>query len=117
MEGSHRGPIEPEQAAALEHAIDDGLREVVVMQDAAPGVQRLVRREDHRAAPTMPFVDDMKQHVCGVGAVGEIADLVDLCGASHKSINATPAVMWSGRAAQPTSVRSIRSLTSHYREP
>jgi hypothetical protein len=39
--------------------------------------------------------------------------LVDLCGAPHKSTNATPAVMSSRREAQPTTSLPIRSRTSH----
>ena len=37
----------------------------------------LVGGEDHRAPFDMPFVDDVEQHVRGVVAVGEVADLVD----------------------------------------
>ena len=39
--------------------------------------ERLVGGEDHRALAPMPLVDDVEEHVGGVGAVGEIADLVD----------------------------------------
>jgi hypothetical protein len=32
VQGTHGGPVEPEQAAALEDAIDDGLRQIIVVQ-------------------------------------------------------------------------------------
>lgn len=69
--------IEPEKPSTLEHAIDDGLGKVLVVQYAAPRLKRSVCREDHRAMTLVPFVDHVKEHVGGVGAVGEITDLVD----------------------------------------
>ena len=42
MERAHGGPIEPQQAASLEDAIEDGLGEIVVVEYAAPRLQRLV---------------------------------------------------------------------------
>jgi hypothetical protein len=64
-------------ATAFEHAIDDGLSEVVVMEHGAPGVGVLVAGEDHGALVAMPTVDDVVEHVGRVGAVREVADLVD----------------------------------------
>ena len=43
----------------------------------APGVERLVGGEDHRALALVAVVDDVEEHVGGVGAVGEVADFVD----------------------------------------
>jgi hypothetical protein len=42
-----------------------------------PRLQRLVGRKDQRAMPPVPLVDELEEHVAGVGAVGEIADFVD----------------------------------------
>ena len=48
------------------------------MQDLPPrGQRRLVGSEQHRAAPLVAFVDDVKQDVGGIGSVGEVADFVD----------------------------------------
>jgi hypothetical protein len=44
------------------------------------------------------FVHDLEEHVRGVRAVAEVAHLIDLCGAPHKSIYGEPAVMWSAVA-------------------
>lgn len=60
------GTIQPHESAALEHAIDDGLREILIVQHMASGLQRFIRREDHRPVPTMPLVDDMEEHVGAV---------------------------------------------------
>ncbi|MCK9462742.1 MAG: hypothetical protein M0R80_24235, partial [Proteobacteria bacterium] len=76
MEGSDGRAVELEQAASLEDAVDDGLSEVLVVEDTAPGIGRLVGREDHRAAPQVAFVDDVEEHVRRVGAVCQVAHLV-----------------------------------------
>ena len=65
------------QAAALEHPIDDRLRKILVVQDTAPGGERFVGGEDHRATTLVTIVDDVEEHVRCVGAVGEVADFVD----------------------------------------
>jgi len=36
-----------------EHAIDDGLGEILVVEDPAAWFQRLIGREDHGAMPTV----------------------------------------------------------------
>ena len=53
------------------------VREILVVQHAPPCFERFVRREDHRAMASMTFIDDMKQHVRRIGAVREVAHLVD----------------------------------------
>ncbi len=51
--------------------------EILVVEDTAPLGHGLVRGEDHRTLPAMAIVDDMEEHVGGVGAVRQIADFVD----------------------------------------
>ena len=75
--GPHGGAIQGEQAPTLEDAIEDGVRDVVVVEHPAPGAQRLVGRKDHRALVAMAIIDDVEEHVGRVGPVGQIADLVD----------------------------------------
>ena len=77
MRSSQRRTIEHEETPTLEDPIDNRVRQVVIVKDSAPRVERLVRGEDHRALLAVPIVDDMKQHVGRVGAVREIADFVD----------------------------------------
>ena len=57
MERAHRRTIKSEQALAFEHATDDGLREILVVQDLGPAFQRCVRREDHWSQLTVTLVD------------------------------------------------------------
>jgi hypothetical protein len=63
-----------EEPAALEHTIEDGLCENLVVQDSSPCVHRFVRGKDHRA---MPLVDDVKESVRGVKAIGEVSDFIE----------------------------------------
>jgi len=63
--------------AALEDPIEDGLRKVGVVQHPSPRPERLVRREEQGPAVQVAVVDDLEEHVGRVGAVAEIADLVD----------------------------------------
>ena len=77
MLGPQGGPIEREDPAALEDAIDDGKRQVLVVQDAAPGRDGLLCREDHRALFPMAIIDDVEEHISRIRAVREIAHFVD----------------------------------------
>jgi hypothetical protein len=76
MLGPHRGPVECEDSAALEDAVDDRLCQILIMQHTTPHRERLVRGEDHGALFPMAIVDDVEEHVRGVRAVGEIAHFV-----------------------------------------
>ena len=77
MESADGWTVELEVPAALEDAIEDGLSEIFVVEDAAPGFERLVGRKEHGAFPTVAVVDDVEENVGGIGAVGEVADFVD----------------------------------------
>lgn len=73
MLGPQRWAVESEQPPALEDPIDDGVGEVLVMEHAAPGAERLVSGEEHGPAPAVAIIDDVEEHVGRVGAVGEVA--------------------------------------------
>jgi hypothetical protein len=75
--GSHGGTVECKESAAFEDSIHDGVGEILIVEDAAPGGERFIGGEDHRALFSMSIVDDVEEHVRGVGPVGEITDLVD----------------------------------------
>ena len=77
MFGPHRRAIEHDHPAALENAIDDGMGQVIVVQDTAPCSERFVGGKHHRALFPMPIVDDVEQHVRRVRSVREVAHLVD----------------------------------------
>jgi hypothetical protein len=71
------GAVEAERAAAFEDAIDDGVGEVVVVEDGAPAARVLIGGEDHGAAGDVALVHDVVEHVGGVVADREVANLVD----------------------------------------
>ena len=77
MVGPNGRPVQGEQAPALEDPIHDGVREIVVVEDAAPRRDGLVRRKDHGSLLPVAVVDDVEEHVGGVRAIGEVADLID----------------------------------------
>jgi len=78
VRSTHRGTVEDEEAAALKGAVDDGLGQVVVMENGTPCDEwRLVGGEEERPSAQVTIVDNVEQHVGGVGPVGEVADLVD----------------------------------------
>ena len=63
--------VEEHEPATLENPVDDGLGEVMVVQNAAPPGERwLVGGEQHRPAAQMTLVDDVEQDVGGIRAVG-----------------------------------------------
>jgi hypothetical protein len=76
MLGPHGRPIECERATTLKDPIEDGVSQILVVQDAAPAGERLVGGEDHRAFLPMAIVHHVEEHVRGISPVGEIADLV-----------------------------------------
>jgi hypothetical protein len=69
--------VESEQAAALQHSVDDCLGQVVIVKDVTPSLGVLVGGEDHCAASYVSVVDDVIEDASRVVAVGEVADLVD----------------------------------------
>lgn len=77
MPGPVGGPAEFEMPAAFEHPVEDGFRQVGIMEDASPSAERFVRGEEHRPAMQVAVVHDREEHVGRVGTVAEIADLVD----------------------------------------
>ena len=81
--------------------------EILVVEHAAPRLQRLVRREDHRAMPAMALVDDVEEHVGGVGAVGEIARLRRRPGRPDACRSGAPARAAPARNAAERSSMSV----------
>ena len=77
MAGPIGAPAQFDVAAALEHAVEDRLGEIRIVQDPAPRGERLVRGEDHRPPVQVAVVDDLEEHVGRVRPVAEIAHLID----------------------------------------
>ena len=70
MTGSPGGSIEVDKASALKDAIQDGGRQIFVMQNLSSFAERLIRGEDHRSFSQVAIVDHMKQNIGGIGTVG-----------------------------------------------
>jgi hypothetical protein len=64
------------QPPPFQDAIHDRRRQILVVEDTTPLREVLVGGEDHRAAPQMPLVDHVEEHVGGIRAVAEVAHLV-----------------------------------------
>jgi len=69
--------IEGEKATPLEDPVDDGLRQVRIMEHITPGGGRLVRGEDHGPLGEVPLVHDVVEDVGRVVPVAEVAHFVD----------------------------------------
>lgn len=69
--------VEAQETAAIEDSVDDGVSEIVVVQDLAPALRMLVGREEHGAPANVALVDHVVQHVGCVVAVGEVTHLID----------------------------------------
>ncbi len=68
---------EVDDAPALEDAVEDRLGEIRIVKDLSPGVDRLIRRENHGSAFEVALVDDLEEHVGRIRWMDEVADLVD----------------------------------------
>jgi len=96
-------PSKFEVSAALQDPVEDGLGEVRIVEHAAPGGQRLVGGEDHRPPMQMAVVDDLEEDVGGIGAVAEVADLVD-----HQHVGVGVSRAARGAACRPASPATVR---------
>ena len=76
MAGPIGRPAQLEVTSTLEHAIEDSFGEVGIVQHAALGAEGLVG-EDHGAVMQVAVVDDLKEDVCGIRPIAEVADFVD----------------------------------------
>ena len=78
MAGANQRALERDDAAAFQEAAEDRGGEVAVVQRGNPVGERLVGREDDRAALDVALVDEVEeQQVGGRAAVAEIAEFVD----------------------------------------
>jgi hypothetical protein len=62
---------------ALQDAVEDGFREIRIVQDSAPRGERFIRREDHGALMQVAVVHDLEEHIGGIRPIAEISHLVD----------------------------------------
>jgi hypothetical protein len=102
MPGSQRRAVKGQHTPTLEDPVDDGVREVLVVEHAAPDRQGFVRREDHGPLLPVPIIDDVEEHIGGVGPIREGADFVD-----HDHGRVDVASQGVGELAAPKRAREI----------
>ena len=78
----------------VQKSVQQGRCDDRIAENLAPFTETAIGGQDHRAS-LVAGVDQLEEQVACTGADGEIADLVDLCCARHKSTHVQSAVMWS----------------------
>src|SRR5947199_3132810 len=63
------GSIEVDEASTLQDSIQNGGRQILVVQHLSPRAERLVRGENHRPLLEVAMVHHMVQHIGGIGSV------------------------------------------------
>jgi hypothetical protein len=66
-----------DESSAFQNSIQDGGRQVVVVQHLSPLAERFIGGKDHRSLSQVAIVDDMKQDIGGIGTVGSVTNFID----------------------------------------
>jgi hypothetical protein len=66
-----------DKSSSFQHAIEDRLGQIRIVQHLPPCIDGLVRRKDHRTTMEVPVVDDLKQNVRRIESVTEISNFID----------------------------------------
>jgi hypothetical protein len=69
--------IAAQPTAALEHMIDDGVCELLIVHHVVPRLQRSILVKVIRRCRRVAFVDDVKEHADDISAVREASDFID----------------------------------------
>src|SRR2546422_11325781 len=77
MTSSSRGSIEANEPSALQDAVEDGGRQILVVEHLPPFIQRLIGSEDHGPFAQVAVFYHMGKNVWGVLRIGQVADLVN----------------------------------------
>ena len=85
-------PADVDDVGALHEAIDHGSGQGGVSQDPAPLLHAEVRAE-HGGLFQVPGLDQVEQQGGVLGPGGDVAQVVNLCGAQHKSTHVESPVM------------------------
>src|SRR2546422_11697659 len=75
MTSSSRGSIEANEPSALQDAVEDGGRQILVVEHLPPFIQRLIGSEDHGPFAQVAVFYHMEKNVGGVLRIGQVADL------------------------------------------
>src|SRR2546426_3594702 len=77
MTSSSRGSIEANEPSALQDAVEDGGRQILVVEHLPPFIQRLIGSEDHGPFAQVAVVYHMEKKGGGVLRIGQVADLLN----------------------------------------
>jgi hypothetical protein len=66
-----------DEASTFQDSIEDGSRQVLVVQHLSPLTEGLVGSKDHRPFSEIAVTYHMEQNIGSVGAIAEIPDLID----------------------------------------
>jgi len=62
-----------DESSTLQDPIQDGGRQILIVQHLAPRAERFVGGEDHRALLQVAIIHHMEQNVGGILSVGQVA--------------------------------------------
>src|SRR2546425_8455694 len=77
MTSSSRGSIEANEPSALQDAVEDGGRQILVVEHLPPFIQRFIGSEDHGPFAQVAVVHHMGKNVGGGLRLGQVAGLVN----------------------------------------
>jgi hypothetical protein len=97
-----------DDVTVMRQAVEERGRHLGIAEDTGPLGEDQVRGDDHAGVLVQRGQQVKQQRATGLGE-GQIAELVELCGAPHNSTNATSSVMWSARARMPPSRTAVSS--------
>ena len=86
-----------DEQAAVDESVGDGGSRSGVVEELAPILERQICGH-YRGRPLIPAIEHLVEEVGAAGVEAQVAELVDLCAAPHKSTHVEHLVMWSPRA-------------------
>ena len=78
--GAVRGTDERHESSPFEHAVEQGLSEMVVVENLSPVLQAFVGGEDDGPVVEIAAIYDTVENVGGIVDVRQVADLIDVAG-------------------------------------
>jgi hypothetical protein len=98
----------------MRQAIEQRCRELLVTRKHGDPFDKGEIGADDGRPSLVPIGNQIEEQLAADPVEGDKSKLIDLCGAPHKSINATPAVMWSEAAVISRTRTATPILTPHY---
>ena len=83
-----------DEMAVVQDSVDESCGHDLIAENLSPLLEALVGGQHRRVVLVAP-ADELEEEHGSVAADGQVADLIDLCEAPHKSIHVESFVMWS----------------------